>query len=125
MGPTWTGLRSRKERGGGGSIDLDSLLATEGTVILYFSIGSISLQFFEMKSIKHQINLMWQAQPPIQSLPLNGAGRFTGDVVDDTVDSSDGVADLGGDVPQKIWLERVPVRGHAIGACDSAQRNDV
>src|SRR5689334_16815308 len=61
---------------------------------------------------------------PAALLPLDRAGGFGGDVVDDAVDAAHLVDDAGGGAAEDLVREWVIVRGHAVGRGDSAERAD-
>ncbi len=51
----------------------------------------------------------------LQSLPLDRAGRFAGNVVDHPVDAAHLVDDAGGNPPKELVIEGVVVGRHAVG----------
>src|SRR5690606_10744035 len=57
-------------------------------------------------------------------LPLNGPGRFAGDVVEDAVDVFNFVADAVGDALEDFGREAEPVGGHGVFAGDGAEGTD-
>src|SRR5216684_7497495 len=61
----------------------------------------------------------------LPSLPLDGAGRFRGHVVDHAVDALDLVDDAGRGMRQERHVELIEIRGHAVGRSHGAQRDDV
>ncbi len=53
--------------------------------------------------------------------PLDGAGRFRGEVIEDTVDARDFGSDAGDDLPEKFIRNRFDGCGHRV---DSVDRTD-
>ena len=53
--------------------------------------------------------------------PLNGAGRFGGDVVDHAVDALDLVDDAVGDGAEQIAGQVAPVGGHGVATVNNPQ----
>ena len=61
----------------------------------------------------------------MKSLPLDGAGRFAGDIEDDAIDAFDFVADAIGNACKQFVRDAHPVGGHAVLTFDDAQGNGV
>src|SRR5450631_3093024 len=59
------------------------------------------------------------------SLPLDRPRRLTRDVIHHAVDTLDLVDDAGRGLAQKLHLERIKIRGHAVGRGHRAQADDV
>src|SRR5262245_49741706 len=60
-----------------------------------------------------------------RSLPLDRAGRFGGDIVDDAVHAFDLVDDAGRDGGQDLVREPRPIRRHGVLADYGAERDDL
>src|SRR5207302_2311281 len=85
------------------------------------SVTEISIALFPL-SEHREFGL---SDSPIQgSLPLDRAGGFGGDVVDDAVDAADFVDDAGRGAAEKFVRERQIVGGHAVGRGHCAQGAD-
>src|SRR6266404_897639 len=73
----------------------------------------------------------WTGQTPagrqskMNSLPLDGAGRFAGDVVTDAVDAFDFVADPGRNACQQFVRKPDPVGSHAVLTFDDPKDDRV
>src|SRR5467141_2971726 len=73
----------------------------------------------------------WTGQTPagrqskMESLPLDGAGRFAGDVVTDAVDAFDFVADAARNARQQFVGKADPVSSHAVLTFDDPKHNRV
>ena len=52
---------------------------------------------------------------PLKSLPLDGAGGFRGDVVNNPVDAAHLVDDAGRDIGQERMVEGIGIGRHAVG----------
>ena len=61
----------------------------------------------------------------MELLPLDGAGRFAGDVVTDSVDAFDFVANAGRNACQQFVGKPNPVGGHAVLTFDDAKDDRV